>query len=232
MKKADRYIALSQTVKELYTMYGYRQDRIDVIPNFVEEQVPASASMPVKQHDRFNILYVGRLKREKGVDILIRAFHKMLKQNSKAGLTIVGAGPETETLRNLVSELDIEKEVLFTGQIPHRDIWRYYRTADIFVHPGSWAEPFGRTILEAMQYRLPIIVSNAGAPPEIVGNAGLVFERGNVGELTQKLQLVFQDQELSHSLSSNCSTVLQTYQRDRIMDRIMAVYYEALKGKG
>ena len=232
MKSADKYIALSQTVKDLHTVYGYREDRIDVIPNFVEEQIHISTSMLTDQHDKFNILYVGRLKREKGVDILIQAFYEMAKRNSRVGLTIVGDGPEKKALKKLVTELNIDKKVLFAGEVSHQDIWQYYQTADVFVHPANWAEPFGRTILEAMQFRLPLIVSNAGAPPEIIGDAGLVFEKGNIDELVLKLQLVFKDEKLRHRLSSNCFGVLQTYKRDRIIDRIVAVYQEALESKG
>jgi len=231
MKRADRYIALSPTVKELYTEYGYREDKIDVIPNFVEEHIPTSVSMPTGRHDKFNVLYVGRLKQEKGVDILIRAFYEMTKQNSEIRLTIVGDGTETEALKNLVAELNIYKKVVFTGEVSHQDIWQYYRTADVFVHPANWAEPFGRIVLEAMQFRLPLIVSNVGAPPEIVGNAGLVFEKGNVDKLLQKLQLVYKDEKLRHKLSSNCFRILRDYKRDSIINRVIAVYQKALEMK-
>lgn len=80
-----------------------------------------------------------------------------------------------------------------------------------------------------MQFRLPLIVSNAGAPPEIIGNAGLVFEKGNVDELLQKLELVYENEKLRHKLSSNCFRILQTYRRDRIIDRILVLYQEALR---
>lgn len=147
MKRADKYIALSQTVKELYIVYGYREDRIDVIPNFVEEHIRTPASMLTGRHDKFNFLYVGRLKQVKGVDILIRAFYEMTKQNSEVRLTIVGDGIEMEALKKLTAELNIDKKVLFAGEVSHQDIWQYYQTADVFVHPANWAEPFGRIIL-------------------------------------------------------------------------------------
>ena len=107
-------------------------------------------------------------------------------------------------------------------------VGRYYAAADVFVHPGIWAEPFGRTILEAMQFQVPLVVSNIGAPPEIVGEAGLVFERGNVDDLVQKLEMVSRDKELRQRLSSNCPKVLQAYEQDKVLGRILEVYHQVV----
>lgn len=230
MKRADRYIALSQVVKDIYVARGYNADRIVVIPNFSEEQIVPSVFNHVDKLCIFNILYVGKLHQGKGVDILVQAFSKLAEGSPHIQLTIVGDGPEGKALKRLVGELEIDDQVVFAGEVPHEDIWQYYRMADVFVHPAIWAEPFGRTILEAMQFHLPLIVSNTGAPPEIVGDAGLVFEKGNVDDLAQKLELVYSDEKLRHKLSSNCSKVLQNYRRDKIIDEIIALYQQVLSG--
>lgn len=228
MKRADRYIALSQVIKDIYVEHGYNADRIDVIPNFVEEQIDSSVFNHVSKPHTFNILYVGKLHKGKGVDILIKAFSQLAKDNSRVQLTIVGDGLEGEALKRLAAELEIDKQVVFAGEVSHKAIWRYYQAADVFVHPAIWAEPFGRIILEAMQFHLPLIVSDAGAPPEIVGDAGLVFERGNVDDLTQKLELIYRDEKLRQRLSLNCPKVLQAYGQDKIIDRIVMVYQRVL----
>lgn len=228
MKRADRYIALSQVVKEKFVAHGYAEEKIDVIPNFTEEQInPSGLEVAHKPHI-FNILCVGRLPKEKGVDILVRAFSELAKVNPKVQLTIVGKGPEEEALKKLVSHLEMDKQVFFAGEVPHENIWQYYQNADVFVHPATWAEPFGRIILEAMQFDLPLIVSNAGAPPDIIGDAGLVFKKGNVDDLAQKLELLYKDERLRQKLSSNCPKILQNYNRDKIIDRIIALYQQVL----
>jgi len=232
MKKADRYIAASQVVKRKYVAHGYDEEKIDVIPNFYEEQINPSGTEVAHKPHTFNILYVGRLNKEKSVNILIQAFFELAKGNPNVQLTIVGEGylSEGKALRKLVSKLKIDKQVFFIGEVPHEDVWRYYKAADVFVHPAIWAEPFGLTILEAMQFQLPLIVSNAGAPPEIAGDAGLVFEKGNVNDLAQKLGLVYKDEKLRQKLSSNCSKVLQNYDRDKIIDGIETLYQEVVSG--
>lgn len=228
MKRADRYIALSQVVKDMYVEHGYNADRIDVIPNFVEGRIESSTPRVAGKQPTFNILYVGKLHRGKGVDILIQAFCNLTKANLGVQLTIIGDGPQGKALRRLVGGLEIDDQVVFAGEVLHEDIWQYYQAADVFVHPAILAEPFGRTILEAMQFSLPLIVSNAGAPPEIIGDAGLVFEKGNVEDLTGKLGLLYRDEKLRHKLSSNCSKVLRNYDRDKILDKITTLYQQVL----
>jgi starch synthase len=224
-KMSDKYIALSQGVKAVHVEHGYNKDRIVVIPNFVEQAtLPASPRLEERHH--FNILYVGKLALSKGVDVLLQAFFKIGENNQNLHLTVVGDGPQRAQLLDLALKLGVDKRVFFANAVAHEDVWSYYRNADAFVHPGIWAEPFGRTILEAMQFNLPLIVSNIGAPPEIAGDAALVFEPGNVDDLAQKLELIYMDGKLRQRLSSNCSKTLQNYDRDEVIGKIIALYQE------
>jgi len=227
-RRADRYTALSQVVKELYIAHGYPADRMDVIPCCIEGQAASFTTGAAHESSALNILYVGGLLEAKGVDILIRAFSRLAEHDARVHLTIVGDGPQAEPLKELVLELGVRERVSFAGWVPHEMVGQYYGAADVFVHPTIMAEPFGRTILEAMQFQVPLVVSNIGAPPEIVGEAGLVFERGNVDDLVQKLEMVSRDKELRQRLSSNCPKVLQAYEQDKVLGRILEVYQQVV----
>ena len=159
---------------------------------------------------------------------MIRAFSRLAEHDARVHLTIVGDGPQAEPLKELVLELGVRERVSFAGWVPHEMVGQYYTTADVFVHPAIFAEPFGRTILEAMQFQVPLVVSNIGAPPEVVGDAGLVFQRGNVDDLVQKLEMICRDKELRQRLSSNCPKVLQAYEPDELLGRILEVYHHVL----
>ncbi len=78
--------------------------------------------------------------------------------------------------------------------------------------------------MEAMQYGLPLVVSNVGAPSEVVRNARLGFQRGSVDDLVQKLETGSRDKELRRRLASNCPKVLQEYNQDKVLDRILELY--------
>jgi len=159
---------------------------------------------------------------------LIRAFSRLAEHDTHVHLTIVGDGPQAMALKELVLQLEVGKRVSFAGWVPHEMVGQYYSAADVFVHPAIWAEPFGRTILEAMQFQTPAVVSNVGAPPEVIGDAGLVFQRGNVDDLVQKLEMICRDKELRQRLSSNCSKVLQAYEPDELLGRILEVYQQVV----
>jgi len=227
-RMADRYIALSQAVKELYVAHGYPANRMDVIPSYVERQTASFTARVANERSALNVLYVGALSEVKGVDVLIRAFSRLAEHDAHLHLTIVGDGLQAMALKELVLQLEVGERVSFAGWVPHEMVGQYYSAADVFVHPAIWAEPFARTILEAMQSQVPLVVSNIGAPPEVVGDAGLVFQRGNVDDLVQKLEMICRDKELRQRLSSNCPKVLQAYEPDELLGRILEVYHHVL----
>ncbi len=142
-------------------------------------------------HTNFNILYVGALEEVKGVGILIRAFSNIACNFPEARLILVGSGECIQKYKTFVKNTSLEDKVTFTGQVKNRvKLVDIYQNADLFVHPGIWPEPFGRTILEALSFSVPLSVSNIGAPPEIIGKAGLVFETANIADLTNKINLI------------------------------------------
>lgn len=229
MKLLDGYIALSEAVKRIYVHHGYPEERMRVIPNFCED-LPEERARASKRDDRFTILYVGTLGRHKGVDVLIRAFGKLVSQRPHSSLLVVGGGPQEGELRNLAARIGVSSKVCFTGRVPPSAVWDYYRRADIFVHPGIWPEPFGRTILEAMTVGLPCVVSDIGAPPEIVGPAGMVFPPGDDAALAEILVGLHDDPLRRERMSEACRSVVARYRPEVVVPQIIEYYAELLHG--
>lgn len=228
MKNIDGYIALSGDVKRIYSLVGYDIDNIAVIPNLAEFEFN-DIYITKKPVELFNVLYVGRLDKGKGVCSLIKAIKLMLKMSSSVRLTVIGDGPEMSSLQKLVKDLGIEGNINFIGYVPHLNIMEYYKMADVFVHPCLFPEPFGRTIIEAMSLGLPCIVSNMGAPPEIVSNAGLVYKAGDYRALYQKLKLLYDNPDLRFTLSKKCRAALARYKPDVIIGKILCFYEDIIK---
>jgi glycosyltransferase involved in cell wall biosynthesis len=227
-RSLDRYFALSDVIKKIYLAAGFPEDKIRVIPNMYDpEFLKKLEDVKVeKSDDKIIILYAGRLAREKGVEDLIEAFSKVYSQ--KAELWIVGRGPEERRLRDLANKVDEKKKIRFVGLIPYSDIPSVYKKADIFVHPGKWPEPFGRTILEAMLAKVPIITSDSGAPPMIVGDSGVIFKTGNIVELAKSLEMLIEDKKKRMDLALKAYNMAKNdYSPDTITKRIINEY-EAL----
>lgn len=99
--------------------------------------------------DNFNIVFVGRLAKEKNVDLLLKAHKNIVAKNNKINLLIIGDGPDMDEYKKEVVKLGISNNVIFTGKVPWEDIPTYYHLADVFA-TASTTETQGLTVIEAM----------------------------------------------------------------------------------
>ncbi len=145
---------------------------------------------------QFIVLYVGRIHPYKDPMTLVRAMAALPRDLSK--LIIVGEGPILPQVQKGLEKFDINYD--HVPRLKVTDLVGYYQAADVFVLP-SIGEAAGIVIIEAMSCGLPVISTNVGGPPEIVGNAGLYFSPGNARQLADKLTLVMGDESLRRNLS-------------------------------
>ncbi|MEK9181011.1 MAG: glycosyltransferase family 4 protein [Patescibacteria group bacterium] len=134
---------------------------------------------------KFVIGYLGRLTKEKGVDVLLKTIATI---DNPA--VIAGAGPEEQALKKLAEKLDLDDRVKFLGEISNkRD---FFSQINCLVVPSVEAESFGLVIIEAMTAGVPVIASRIGATGEIIEHkkTGLLFEPGNVEELAKKIKFL------------------------------------------
>jgi glycosyltransferase involved in cell wall biosynthesis len=185
----DRFFALSPVVADVYAEIGFDEHKIDIVPNCIDPEFGTTTSSTPFSTDTQTILYVGRLDKQKGVDLLIDAMDS-LETPSDYHLEVVGNGPDRDHLERQVRSEGWSQKVTFHGWVAHDQLPNYYTSADVFVHPGRWPEPFGRTILEAMQCATPMVVSDVGGPPWIVDSPRQVFKRNDVTDLVQTIENV------------------------------------------
>ncbi len=135
------------------------------------------------------IANVGRLHPDKDQATLLRGFAAALP-NLPAGalLTIIGRGPLEGELKRLATQLGIADRVRFPGQIPN--VRNCFRAFDLFVL-SSDHEPFGMVLLEAMAAEVPILATDCGGAPEVVGNANQLFALGDAEGLARRMQNFF-----------------------------------------
>ncbi len=217
LNELDALFALSPAVKEIFEGYGVDSSRLEVVPNFYEESFGTfepNQQLGASTDQAYRILYVGRLVQEKGVHVLLDAVERA---NIDLAVDIVGDGEELESIRRRAS-----KNVTVHGRVDHDVVADYYEQADVFVHPGLWPEPFGRTILEAMQCGCVPVVSDVGGPPWIVGDAGKTFSRGDVNELVDIFESL--DKKAWEACREAISDELERFIPKRILDQIISEY--------
>lgn len=146
------------------------------------------------------ILYVGRVSREKGLDVLVRSFRELVDSGSGVSLAVIGDGPYREEMEAELSGYP----VLFTGYLSGAQLQTGYASADLFVFPSA-TDTFGNVVLEAQASGLPVIVSDEGGPKELMldGNTGLVFKAGNVAELSAAIREMVSDRGIMVQMGRN-----------------------------
>jgi len=149
------------------------------------------AARPTRALDSLNIGYVGRLEEHKGVGVLLDA----VRGNPNWTVRIVGDGPSAGALREKADVLG--DQVTFVGFASGEQLPDLYRSFDVLIVPSlltpGWTEQFCRVAVEAMASGVPVIASDSGALPEVIGDAGLLVTPGDAGELRGALSLLASD---------------------------------------
>lgn len=144
---------------------------------------------------RRRILHVGKFGPIKAQDVLIHAFHLLLRGVPDASLVLAGgAGPELTSIRALVSQLGLQQHVEFEVTVPHERIVELMEQADVFVLP-SRSEAFGIVLLEAGASGLPVVATRVGGIPELIdhGTTGLLVPPDDPVELERAIRLLLTD---------------------------------------
>ena len=206
---ADKIIVSSlDYVSELNIKKYYKKNK----NKFIEISFGSQFS-DVKLEDNFNnknnlnILFVGAVDKAhkfKGVDILLKAFKKIYKNNIK--LNIVGGGDLLENYINLAEDLGIINKVNFAGRISDEELKNYYNNCDFLVLPSTDSgEAFGLVLVEAMSFAKPVIASNLPGVRTVCENNinGFLVEPGNIDDLADKMLKLIQDKELAQKMGKN-----------------------------
>lgn len=209
-------------------------DKIDVIPNGIRAEkfqfeFPEAERAAFRKRfaapDQPLIFFVGRMVREKGVQVLIQAMPIVRTEFPNAILVIVGGGYRAH-LEEFVRFCHIEDAVRFTGFIPDSDLLRLYRVIDVAVYPSLY-EPFGIVALEAMAAGAPVVVSDAGGLKEVVRHeeTGILTWAGNPESVAWGILRVLQDPTAAQRRVKNAQKAVQRdFNWRRIAQHTQQVY--------
>lgn len=183
LKHVDRLVCPSPAVQAELAANGLKAD---LVPLGVE---PASAGFRRTPASDPVFAYCGRLSREKGAAVLLRAFAILRGKSPSARLRIVGDGPDRASLESLAVSLGIAGAVHFSGAVPNDRVEETLADAWALIAPSLWAEPFGLVALEAISRGLPVIASATGGFLEIVepGVSGVLIPSGDERALADSL---------------------------------------------
>jgi glycogen synthase len=171
--------------------------------------------MPNIARDK-DLVFVGRLVSDKGVDLLLRALKSLQNENLHPNLTIIGSGPEESNLRKLTTELSLDRQVTFAGRQSGNALAEILNQHRGLIVPSRWAEPFGIVALEGIACGCVIVGSEKGGLKEAIGPCGLTFENGNVSELAAQLKRLLSEPDLIAKFREGANEHLAKFQPDQV----------------
>lgn len=237
-RRSDRIITLAEVMKRHIAAKGVDPDKISVVPNAVDVDRFAPAPKDARLASQLGIEpgepvigYVSSLSPYEGIRYLIEAVGQLRRGGREARALIVGEGPEGANLRQLAGRLGLADQVIFTGRVDHAALPSYYGLIDVFVVPRRLEattdlvtplKPF-----EAMAMGKPVVVARTAALSEVVGDgdAGLLFEPDDVGDLAARLSELLSDPERMRSLGETARAWVESERTwARNADRYKQVY--------
>jgi len=229
----DAYITCSDFVRSvILNNSNLKENEVHTVYNAID--VDQFKTCFKNNSNSNTILYVGRLSPEKGVECLIKSIPNIIKEYQDCSFVIIGDGPIRRKLEKKVKELDIQKYIIFMGFISYDRIKKYYQIADIVVVPSIWNEPFGRTLIEAMACRKPLIASRVGGIPEIIKHeeTGLLVECGNSSELASAILTLLKDKEMRESMGKQGRMIVEEhYDKKVFAEKVIRIYESILYKK-
>lgn len=176
--------------------------------------------------DRFVIGYIGRLVMYKGLSVLIEALSGL---PAACHLRLLGSGPDADTLKRLAAERGVAERVTFAAPVAASAIPHELGEMDMLVLPSltqpNWMEQFGRVLIEAMACEVPVVGSDSGEIPHVIGDAGLIVPEGNADALRAALLRLYEEPETRARLAQlGRERVLACYTQEQVARQIAEVY--------
>ena len=235
--EATEVIVNSNFMKgHVQSLFGLPFDKINVVPNGINitnfngiERDYEFRRQYAMDNEKI-ILFMGRLVYEKGVQHLISAMPKILRNYHDAKLIVAGKGGMMDELRRQVDSMGLSSKVYFTGYLNSKQVQKMYKCADVAVFPSTY-EPFGIVALEAMLAGVPTVVSDVGGLNEIVdhGINGMKAYAGNPNSIADSVLSILHDAKLSNNIAKNAKAkVKEDFNWNKIAQDTHYIYEKAI----
>lgn len=227
---ADKAVAVSNAVKQqIMAETHVAEGKVEVIHNGVDPVVFATGGN--KQQGFIEVLYVGRVIRDKGIFVLANAMKDVVKADPGVKVSVIGEGEDSAELERYIASRGLNEYMKLEGKIPYNEVTKRMSFADIFVLPSLRVEGFPMTIIEAMFAGLPVIAADMGGNADAIedGATGFLVKSGNAAQLAEKIIELARSSELRQRMSQNAvSKAKNEFTLDIMLDKYEKVLQEVI----
>ena len=223
LDRADAIIVTSPQLFEASNILQKYKEKVLTIPLSFDPKYSSAYSKKYPSDRCFELLFVGKLRKYKGVEYLLKAIVDL-----EVKLKIVGNGEELHNLKSLAEELNIVNKVTFISNADDDQLAAFYKNADLFVLPSiNEAEAFGVVQLEAMANALPVINTNlkSGVPFVSLNDySGVTVEPKNEDFLRDAIKRIIHNKELYELYSVNALERVKVFSREKMAEAYKGIY--------
>ena len=233
--RCARVITPSRPMEEVLRGYGVTRP-ITVIPTGLSIDTARDDAARKRLRQEFGIpqdarvlLYVGRVAREKYLDLLLEAFDKLAPKHMDAYLMIAGGGPYEAQCRENASKLACSNRIAFTGAVPREKVAKYYSAGDLFAYPSP-TETQGIVVCEALGAGLPCVLVNGGGTPEmVVDGDDSLLAKIEVQDFAEKLDTMLSNPALMEAFSKRAVVNAARFCPRAMAEKALEVYESVQK---
>jgi glycosyltransferase involved in cell wall biosynthesis len=215
------WIAPSRYTHSEMIRRGIPESRVEILHNPATFATLARSST---RESRRRIVYVGRLARNKGVDLLISA---MANLPDSVELYVVGAGPEADSLSEMARRVPYSQRIHLVGWKEPAEVRAIMSEAACLVVPSLWPEPFGLVVLEAFSLGCPVVAADTGGLRDLVipGRTGYLFPPGSATGLAEQIRLCLHQPEIAEAMAiSGQKMAEREFRLDMHVNRLGLIY--------
>ena len=232
LKDASKVIALSQTEAEQYKTFGVPAEKIAIVPNGIDlteySDLPSKGSFKKKfglDKNEKIVLYLARIHPIKGLDILVKAFASVLKEQKNLKLVIVGPDEGfLDKIKTLIQELGITANVIIVGPLYGKNKLKAFVDAEVYVLPSRY-DAFPMSLLEAIACKTPIITTTKCEISSYLESCGVIVEPAP-NSIAEGLRKILLHPELRETFNKNCEKIIQIFSIEKVVSQIEAVYQD------
>ncbi|MEW6285002.1 MAG: glycosyltransferase [Chloroflexota bacterium] len=232
--RAQAFIALQESEREQIRAHGVPAEKITVIPNGLD---PSNYNLNVQagifrrrydiSTDKKLLLFLGRINRKKGVDMLIEAFARLRDMNA----ILVIAGPDDgqlDEVKTLIARRNLAGRVILTGLLTGDDVLNAYRDADLFVLPAR-TDTFPTTIMEACLMSVPMVITESVEIAHLLKDRAAEVVPFDATSFAEAMRRVLSDADLSRKYQAGCAELMrEAFSITATVDRLEQLYRELL----
>lgn len=215
--------AVSDAARDL--VRRYLPGEYHLTPNGVDVARFADAD-PADLGPGHKVLFLGRLERRKGLEILLQAMTRL--RDTGVELIVAGSGPQEQDLRSLAARLLVDAR--FLGRVDEVTKAALFKRADVYCAPGLGGESFGIVLLEAMAAGAPVVCSDLPGFHAVAAGSAVLVSPGDAGLLADAIKRVLGDPSLGARMTKSGERIASGFDWTRLVGNVESLYERAIKG--